>query len=88
LSPCGSNYSPVYVFAARNTAVSANHRFQPPWSVKEQDGRFVVQDNNVRTLSHVYFTDKSSRRYKPGRRLFTRDEARYLVASVAKLPEL
>ena len=68
--------------------MSANHRFQPPWSVKEQDGRFVVQDNKGRALSYVYFTDKSSRRYKPGRRLFTRDEARYLVASVAKLPEL
>jgi hypothetical protein len=60
------------------TAVSTDCRFPPPWSVKEQDGCFAVQDNNGK----VYFADE------PGRRLFTRDEARYLAANVAKLPEL
>jgi hypothetical protein len=64
------------------TAVSTDYRFPPPWSVKEQDGRFVVRDNDGKVLSCVYFADE------PGRRLFTRDEARYLAANVAKLPEL
>jgi hypothetical protein len=64
------------------TAVSTDYRFPPPWSVKEQDGCFAVQDNNGKVLSCVYFADE------PGRRLFTRDEARYLAANVAKLPEL
>jgi hypothetical protein len=64
------------------TVLSTDHRFPPPWSVKEQDGCFVVQDNNGQALSCVYFADK------PGRRLFTRAEARYLAANLAKLPEL
>jgi hypothetical protein len=64
------------------TAVSTGYRFRPPWSVEEQDGCFVVRDNNGKVLSRVYFADE------PGRRLFTRDEARYLAANVAKLPEL
>jgi len=64
------------------TGVSADHRFPTPWTVKEQNGRFVVQDNNGQALSCVHFADK------PSRRLFTRDEARYLAATMAKLPEL
>jgi hypothetical protein len=64
------------------TTVSTDHRFPQPWSVEEQDGCFVVQDSNGQALSCVHFADK------PGRRLFTRDEARYLAANMAKLPEL
>jgi hypothetical protein len=64
------------------TALATDYRFAPPWSVKEEDGCFVVRDNNGKVLSRVYFADK------PGRRLFTRDEARYLASNVAKLPEL
>jgi hypothetical protein len=64
------------------TAVSTDQRFPPPWSVKEQDSCFVVRDNDGKVLSCVHFADE------PGRRLFTRDEARYLAANVAKLPEL
>ena len=64
------------------TAVSTDHRFPTPWTVTERDGCFVVQDNNGQALSSVYFVDK------PGRRLFTRDQARFLAANMAKLPEL
>ena len=64
------------------TAVSTDRRFPPPWSVKEQDGCFVVQDNNGQALSCVYFAGK------PGRRILTRDQARCLAANMAKLPEL
>jgi hypothetical protein len=28
------------------TAVSTDYRSPPPWSVKEEDGSFVVRDNN------------------------------------------
>jgi len=63
-------------------AVSTDHRFPKPWTVTEQDGCFVVQDNNGQALSRVYFSNK------PDRRLFTRDQARHLAANMATLPEL
>ena len=64
------------------TAASTDHRFPTPWTVTEQDGCCVVQDNNGQALSCVYFEDKA------GRRVFTRDQACYLAANMAKLPEL
>ena len=64
------------------TGVSADHRFPTPWTVKEQNGRFVVQDNNGQALSRIYFSNK------PDRRSFTRDQARHLAANMATLPEL
>ena len=58
------------------------NRFPLPWCVEEQDGCFVVRDNNGQALSNVYFEDE------PKRYLFTRDETRYIARNVAKLPEL
>jgi hypothetical protein len=52
------------------------------WRVEEQGGCFVVRDNNGQALSNFYFEDESKRD------LFTRDEARHIARSVAKLPEL
>ena len=64
------------------TAASTDHRFPTPWTVTEQDGCCVVEDNNGQALGCVYFEDKA------GSRVFTRDQARYLAANMAKLPEL
>jgi hypothetical protein len=58
------------------------NRFPLPWCVSEQDGCFVVRDNNGQALSKVYFGDE------PMRDLFTRDEAQHMARNVAKLPEL
>jgi hypothetical protein len=58
------------------------NRFPLPWRIEEQDRRFVVRDNNGRALKTVHFEDE------PKRYLFTRDEARHIARSVAKLPEL
>jgi hypothetical protein len=66
--------------------MSTVHRFPPPWSVKEEDGRFVVQDRNLRAFKYVYFTDE--RGGGSASSLFTRDEARHLAASVVELPAL
>jgi len=57
-------------------------RFPLPWSVEEQDGCFVVRDNNGQALSNVYFEDKAKRH------LFTRDEARHLARNLSELPQL
>jgi len=60
------------------------HRFPRPWSVTEEDDHFVVRDRNGQAFCDIYFKDKRRR----GSTMFTRDEARHLAASVAKLPEL
>ena len=52
------------------------------WCVEEQDGCFVVRDNNGLALSNVYFEDKSKGH------LFTRDEAQHIARNLAKLPGL
>jgi hypothetical protein len=59
-----------------------SNRFPIPWSVEEQDGCFVVRDNNGKALSNVYFEDE------PKHHLFTRDEARYLARNLSELPQL
>ena len=64
-------------------SISAGHRLPPPWSVEEQDGRFLIRDGNGRAMSCVYFKDLRSLAT-----LFTHDEARHIARSVAKLPEL
>jgi hypothetical protein len=66
--------------------VPAGHRFAPPWSVQEEDGRFVVRDRNGRALSYVYFKDQ--RGWRTVATPFTRDEARHLAAAAAELPYL
>jgi hypothetical protein len=66
--------------------MSVGHSFAPPWSVEEQDGRFVIRDGNGRALSCVYFKDEHGPQSVAA--LFTRDEARHLAASVAELPAL
>jgi len=64
----------------------ANPRFPIPWSVEEEDGCFVVRDNNGQALSRVHFKDKHGRR--SAAKLFTREEAQHMAVSFAKLPEL
>ena len=64
----------------------AGQRFPSPWSVTEEDDHFEVRDRNGRALCYVYFKDERGRGSTIA--LFTRDEARHLAASVAKLPEL
>jgi hypothetical protein len=66
--------------------MSPGHRFPPPWSIEEQDGRFVVRDDNGQALIHIHFKDERSRgaAAKP----FTREEAEHIAANFAKLPEL
>ena len=66
--------------------MSRCRNFPPPWSVEEEDGRFVVRASNGRVFRYIYFKDEHGR----GRTttLFTREEAQHIAESTAKLPEL
>jgi hypothetical protein len=61
--------------------------FPPPWPVEELHGCFVVKDSSGQKLAYVYFA-KMSRGVALRAKLLTRDEARGLAVSVAKLPGL
>ena len=62
-------------------------RFPPPWSIEElNDACFVVRDANEQQLAYVYYEDEPGRR--SAAKLLTRDEARRIAVSIAKLREL
>lgn len=61
-------------------------RFPPPWSVEEIGGSFVVKASNERPIVFIYYRDSVGRRSLA--RLLSRDAARWIAASIAKLPEL
>ena len=61
-------------------------RFPPPWSVETTDACFIVRDRNKQALTYVYFEEEPGRR--AAARLLTRDEARRIALSIAKLPGL
>jgi hypothetical protein len=63
-----------------------DRRFPPPWSVEETSACFIVRDNGGQALAYVYFEDEPGRR--SAAKLLTRDEARRIAVSVAKLPDL
>ena len=54
--------------------------------MRETDAYFIVRDANGHALAYVYFEDEPGRR--SAAHLMTRDEARRIAASIAKLPEL
>ena len=68
-------------------------RFPPPWTFEEYRGlayivrdanRFAVADANRFAVAYVYFASE----IRHTRHLMTKDEARTIAASIAKLPEL
>jgi len=63
-----------------------DRHFPPPWSVEENDARFIVKDANGQALAYVYFEEEPGRR--PAAKLLTRDGAQRIAANIDKLPEL
>jgi hypothetical protein len=60
--------------------------FPPPWSIEDIGGYFVVKANNGQPLVFISYRDGVARRSIA--RLLTRDAARRIAASIAKLPDL
>jgi hypothetical protein len=58
--------------------------FPTPWTVKEQFACFTVQDASGKALGYFYFKEEPDRRSATS---LTKDEARMIAASFAKLPE-
>ena len=65
----------------------ASRRYPAPWSVEEyNDTCFIVRDHDGQALAYVYFEEEPGRR--SAAKLLSKDEARRIAATVAKLPEL
>jgi hypothetical protein len=62
----------------------AEGRFPPPWTAEETDACFIVKDHNGQALTYIYFENEAS--WRTAANLLTRDEARRIAASIAKLP--
>jgi len=61
-------------------------RFPPPWSAELQPNYYVVRDADGQQLAYIYYSNDPERR--SAAKLLTKDEARRIVANIAKLPEL
>ena len=61
-------------------------RFPSPWSVKELEESFVVQDARGQPLAYLYFDEQPRRRLVIKR--LSRDEARRIAVNIVKLPSL
>jgi len=61
-------------------------RFPSPWSVDDIGGCFVVKASNGQPLVFIYYGEGAGHRSLA--RLLTRDAARRIAASIAKLPDL
>jgi len=69
------------------SGVTEARRFPPPWTFDEMsDTCFIVRDHNGRALAYVYYEEEPGRR--AAAKLLSRDEARRIAATIAKLPEL
>jgi hypothetical protein len=63
--------------------MSTPRRFPPPWSLDETiSSCIIVRDASGQALAYVYFE------YEPAANLLTKDEARRIVANIAKPPDL
>src|SRR5215472_1705143 len=66
--------------------MSSPRRFPPPWTVEELDNCFVVIDSAEQKLAYVYFEEEPGRRSSA--KLLSKDEARRIAVTLARLPEL
>jgi hypothetical protein len=66
--------------------VTEPRRFPPPWTAREMEECFVIEDANGQPLAYLYFDDEASR--QNGTKRLTRDEAWRIAVNFARLPSL
>jgi hypothetical protein len=73
------------LFAADENQMTSGRRFPPPWAVEEYRGiSYIIRDANNFAVAYVYFATEQS--YT--RHLMSKDEARTIAESIARLPEM
>lgn len=66
--------------------VPSRRTFPPPWTVKDNGSAFFIEDANGNTFAFCYYREHPV--VGTGTWHLTRDEARRIVANIARLPEL
>ena len=61
-------------------------RFPAPWSVRELEQAFVIEDANEQAVAYTYFRKDANEARQAN--VLTWDEAWRIAANIAKLPDL
>jgi hypothetical protein len=61
-------------------------RFPAPWRADKIPGGYVIRDANGQTLAYIYSREREAEALQA--KVPTKDEARRIAVSVARLPEL
>jgi hypothetical protein len=84
------SYEKIAKLGRRTCAVSFDKVLRglpPPWSMENIGAAFVIKDASGQKLVYLYYCED-----EPGSRsttnMLTKDEARRIAATIAKLPEL
>ena len=61
-------------------------RFPAPWSVRELETAFRIEDATGQAVAYTYFRHDANEARQAN--MLTRDEARRIAANIARLPEM
>jgi hypothetical protein len=61
-------------------------RFPAPWSVRELEQAFRIEDATGQAIAYTYFRQDDNEARQAN--VLTHDEARRIAANIAKLPEM
>lgn len=78
--------SDIWAFNTASMSTTNSRRFPAPWSVRELEQAFRVEDATGQAVAYTYFRkDENTARQA---QVLTHDEAWRIAANIAKLPEL
>jgi K+/H+ antiporter YhaU regulatory subunit KhtT len=64
----------------------APRRFPPPWRADKIAGGYVVRDASGQAIAYLYSRENADEARQA--KVLTKDEARRIASSIARLPEL